>query len=673
MLGLRTQVDYSKIENLLTLRYGFVLICTDADSDGTHIAALLINYFDTCFPGLLHSGRIGILRTPVVRIMNTKGEIKHRFFTTAEFEKWSTENMINGEMPKGLERPVYFKGLGKSDDFEIKDDLTTAPVVTVLYDEDAANSLSIAFHKDLSKSRKEWISKWRDATDIQDIQFVGTGVYRKQKITDYINHELIEYTKDALFRAIPSMDDGLKRSHRQALYAALKQFNYGKKKDLMGVARFAAFAANETNYHHGETSMCDTIVKMTQEYVGSNNLPFFKGKGQFGTRHSMGDDAASPRYLSVNLPEYTSYLYDKEAIECIPKRVIEGDEVEPMYLPAIIPMHLVNGVNGIATGWRTFAPNHNYYDVISWFKERCLGNENPNKGDILKPWYRGFTGKIDFVNSDHLDIGSNGLPLADREVNDDEDDDTDNINGLNTSVIQPKGLSLRTRGKFREVPMKDKRTIYISEIAVGTPIGDYRKWLDLQVTEDFISDVRDTSTTEIPKFEIMGYPVPESKVVTYKALHLDRYYPMTNITLIDTDGYPTTFEHTTQVMEVYYKKMISLYAKVKHQRLTDIKAKIEDLTFKIRFIAAVLNDTIKIFKRKKIDVLADMATQNPPIPEKYYTNAKFQDVSQEDIEEAYAEITKLTELFKVTEKMTPEQLWFDKLVALETFLRKNKY
>jgi DNA topoisomerase-2 len=221
--------------------------------------------------------------------------------------------------------------------------------------------------------------------------------------------------------------------------------------------------------------------------------------------------------------------------------------------------------------------------------------------------------------------------------------------------------------------MKDKRTIYVEEIAVGTPIGEYRKWLDLQVKEEFISDVRDTSTTEIPKFEIMGYPVADSKIVKYKTLHLDRYYPLTNITLIDSDGYPTTFEHTTQVMEVYYNRMIELYGKVKHKRMVDIRAKIEDLTFKIRFIAAVLNGTIVVFKSKKADIIADMAAQKPAIPEKYLTSVKLHELSQEDIEEAYGEITKLTDLFNNTEKLTPEQLWLDRLMALETYLRKNKY
>ena len=672
MMGLREQVDYTKIEHLLTLRYGFVLICTDADSDGSHIASLLINYFDTSFPGLLQSGRIGILRTPVVRIMNTKGDIVHRFFTTAEYEKWEKENCKDGELPKGLDKPVYFKGLGKSDDFEIKDDLTTAPVVTIIYDDKAADSLNVAFDKDLTHSRKEWIAKWRDATHIQDIEFVGSGIYRKQNITDYINHELIEYTKDALFRAIPSMDDGLKRSHRQAMYAALKQFRYGRKTELMGVSRFANYAANETNYHHGEMSMCDTVVKMTQTFIGSNNLPFFQGKGQFGTRHAMGDDAASPRYLSISLPKYAPLLYDEEAIDCIPKRVIEGDEVEPMYLPAIIPMHIVNGANGIATGYSTYIPNHNYYDVINWFKERCSGTNHPNKEELLKPWYKGFTGRIDFVNAAKLDIGSNGDPLVDREIDDEDEEEMNASEGLRIAS-KPTGLSVRTRGKFREILMKDKRNIIVEELPIGTPIGDYRKWLDIQVKEEFIADVRDNSTTEMPKFEIKGYPVGETKTVTYKALHLDRFLSLTNITLIDSNGYPSKFEHTSQVMEIYYKKMIELYSSVKTKRMMDIRAKIEDLTFKIRFIAAVLNGTIVVFKRKKADIVKDMNAQSPPIPEKYLTSVKLHELTQEDIEAAYAEIAKLTDTFNATEKLTSEQLWLDKLIALETYLRKSKY
>lgn len=674
MMGLREGVDYTKIENLITLRYGYVLICTDADSDGSHIASLLINYFDQYYPGLLQAGRIGLLRTPVVRIMSKSGQILHRFYTTGEYEKWEKENVKDGVMPKGMERPVYFKGLGKSDDFEIKDDLTTAPVVTVIYDEAAGSSLNVAFGRGEADTRKEWIAKWREVSNVQDITFEGTGVHRKQNITDYINHELVEYTKDALFRAIPSMDDGLKRSHRQALYAALEHFRYGRKTELMGVSRFANYAANLTNYHHGETSMCDTVVKMTQDYIGSNNLPFFEGKGQFGTRSAMGDDAASPRYLSMNLPKYASLLYDEEAIQCVPKRVIEGDEVEPIFLPAIIPMHLVNGAMGIATGYSTFIPNHNYYDVINWLKERCSGVENPNNGKILKPWYRGFKGEISFVDASREDIGENGAPL-DRKIQVEEDEEIEeenDVDGIHIAM-KPTGLSIRTRGIFKIGQTKERTDLVIEELPIGVPIINYRKWLELQVKEKMIQDFRDNSTTEEPKFTVKGYNVSNRVNVTYKMIHLDRYLSLTNITLIDSNGYPTKFEHTTQILEIYFRRLIDLYGKVKHRRMVDIRAKIEDLTYRIRFILAVIENRIVIQRRKKVDIIADMQKEQPPIPEKYLGLVKLTELTQEEVESAYEEIRKLTELYHVTEKLTPQQLWLDRLNALEAYLKKNKY
>lgn len=689
MLGLREGVDYTKEQNLITLRYGFVLICTDADSDGSHIACLLINYFDQYYPGLLQTGKIGILRTPVVRIMNKKNEIMHRFFTTNEYESWEKENCKDGEMPAGLQKPIYYKGLGKSDDFEIKDDLTTAPMVTVLYDEGAASSLQVAFDKKMAHTRKEWIAKWRDATHIEDIHFEGTGIYRKQQITKYINYELIEYTKDVLFRAIPSMDDGLKRCHRQALYSALHQFKYGRKNELMGVSRFANYAANLTNYHHGETSMCDTVTKMAQTFIGSNNLAIFKGKGEFGTRSELGEDAASPRYLSLSLPKYINLLYDEEAIECIPKRVIEGDEVEPIFIPAVIPVHLLNGAYGIATGYSTFIPNHNYFDLITWLKQRCTGTKKPMDGVMLTPWYRGFKGEITVVNlsdkeAKKLDQIDTGIEEEESEADDlKEKDDGKNKDELNfeeekgfkqATKIQ-RGLSIRTRGLFKIAKSKEKSDLIVTELPIRYSILKFRRFLEQQRKDKIISDFKDNSTTEEPLFAIKGHQATDrTKDDSFiNLLGLDKYFPLTNLTLIDTNGYPTKFKNTTEILEVYYTRMIDLYTKVKQKRLIDLKLKMEDLTFRIRFIKAVLEGKILINQRKKSEIEKDMTSQVPSIPVKYLGLVKLHELTQEEIEEAYKEIHKYSDMYKETEKKTPSGFWMEKLDALEAFLRKNEF
>ncbi len=671
LIGLREGLDYSLPENILTLRYGYIMICVDADSDGFHIASLIINYINHFFPGLLYMGRVAILRTPVVRIFDSSDRILHRFYSTTEFEKWEAEEKKREHPFKGM-KIVYYKGLGKSKDKDIQDDMKTAPVVTVVYDEQAHNSLVLAFDKGLTESRKEWISKWREITHIDDVTFVGTGVFRKQSITNFINHELINYTKDALFRAIPSQDDGLKRSHRQALYAALKYFRYGRnKKDEPNVARFAAYAASETNYHHGEMSMCETLIKMAQTFVGSNNLPFLQGEGQFGTRDELGADAASPRYIHLKLPEYAPILYDEELIDCIPKRRVEESEVEPLYVPAAIPMHLVNGMIGIATGYSTYIPNHNYYDIITWCKNRCV-NGNLNVGVVMKPWFRGFTGQVLFENITEEQVAeeaANNIERSEIQQESGEDD----AQTHETAAKRAKGVGVKTVGIFKVDSNKkkgDKMDFIVTELPIGLSIDSYRRYLELLLKEKTISDFRDNSTPDKPYFTVTGY-VTKSNSVSYKTLRLEKSFTLNNMTLIDENGYPTKYSNTNEVMEVYAQRMISLYQIVKDNRLTCIEAEILDLSERIRFITAVLEGRIVIFKRSKKDILADMLKQSPPIPEKYLTSVKLHECTAEEVKQAHDEILKLRKEHEETLRLKPEDIWLARLTKLESYLRKN--
>lgn len=669
MMGLREGIDYTQPENLATLRYGFIMICVDADSDGFHIASLLINYINHFYPGLLLMGRVAILRTPVVRIFS-KGKLIHRFYNNHEFETWEKKAMADKTLDNC--KVVYYKGLGKSDDDEIKDDLTTAPVVTIIYDDQAASSLVLAFDKTMADNRKEWISRWREVSHMYDVDFMGTGTFRQQMITNFINRELIDYTKDALFRAIPSQDDGLKRSHRQALFAALKYFNYGRKNELIGVSRFANYAANETNYHHGEMSMCDTVIKMTQDYIGSNNLPWFKGKGQFGTRSDMGSDAASPRYLSVSLPKYAPLLYDEELINCIPRRVVETDEVEPLFVPGTIPMHLVNGVVGIATGYSTYIPPFNYYDIIEWCKARCGGIEERKTITLedkseFKPWFRGFKGDV-FIKTTDTEIIDNEIKLkTDVDVDDDESENTEKAKAIKS------GTYFRTRGIYKQGIGPEKANMIITEIPIGVSILRYRKWLEQLVKDKIISDFRDTSTTEVPHFDVRGYVLKDNPKPNYKNMLLEKSATLNNMTMIDADGYPTRYKTVNEVLEVYAVRMLGLYDRVKEQRLKSLTEKMTELQYRIQFIQAVIEDKIKIVKRPKADILKDMANQKPPIPEKYLKIVKAEEFSNDEVDDARKEFMRMRNLYDETLKLKPENLWFDKLVALENYLRKEKY
>jgi DNA topoisomerase-2 len=101
--------------------------------------------------------------------------------------------------------------------------------------------------------------------------------------------------------------DGLKPSQRKILFACFKR----NLKNEIKVAQLAGYVAEHSAYHHGEMSLCSTIVSMAQNFIGSNNLNLLEPIGQFGTRHMNGKDSASARYIFTCLNSLTRYLFNE--------------------------------------------------------------------------------------------------------------------------------------------------------------------------------------------------------------------------------------------------------------------------------------------------------------------------------------------------------------------------
>jgi DNA gyrase/topoisomerase IV subunit A len=269
----------------------------------------------------------------------------------------------------------------------------------------------------------------------------------------------------------------------------------------------------------------------------------------------------------------------------------------------------------------------------------------------------------------------------DDDINGYEDDDekkafTSKEKSDNSSEDeQPKlkGKSALVRGIFKYGQNEEITNLEIFELPVGRSILRYRRWLEELLKNKMIKDFRRNGTTEEPRFTIKGYQAGKKVDITYRMFQLEKYIPMSNFTLIDMNGYPTKFENTNQILEVYYTRMIQLYDRVRQTRLINIRNDVEDLTFRIRFIQAIIDKTLVVMERKKVDILKDMAAMKPAIPEKYLNSVKVHELTKEDIEEMTQKRTKLYDLYATTEKLTSEKLWIDKLDALEAYLRKNGF
>ena len=686
IIGLREGLDYTLDHNVETLRYGFIILTVDADDDGMHIMAHLLNFFREKFPGLLKRNMIGYLRTPIVKVIKNN-KIIHRFFNQKTFDVWSkNEKNKNGLTTR------YYKGLGTSNDRDIEDDLTHAPTIICFHDEECIKNFNVAFHEDNAEQRKKWIEKWRDVSQVDDIVSVnvsditnGKELVDAQDISQFLNRELVSYSVASLFRAIPSEYDHLKESQRKALYSALVYFNYDPKKGKsIKTGRFANKAADMSHYHHGEKSLTDTIIKMAQDFTGSNNFGYFKKDGQFGTRADGGENAADARYSETHLTWWIPFVYQKESIELVEKRKVDDEEAEPLWLPGVIPMGIVNGTNGIATAFSTSTPSHNPLDVIKWYKKRCLGEETKP----IVPWFDGYEGKMEIVDRTKgektliteeilpTDINTE-KPLSSptRRARDIEDDDQ-GVDRENLAIFKhakDSKYTLRTYGKYEVTKFhkNDGPVITITELPIKTWIGRYRKWIESELHKKggdrLIFDMVDNSTTEKPYFEIHWNS--RVKEFNYSTLHLIRNFGISNITLIDHYGFPTKYESIEDVMEKYYVNMIKHYEYVRTRRIDCENEKVQTLSNKIKFIAAVLKKDIVLLRAKEEEIKQKM--KDLKIPFDIYDKSKSRDFSQESIDKYQKMIEEAKERLSLAEKTSSQQIWLGKLEILEKEFRKR--
>ena len=204
--------------------------------------------------------------------------------------------------------------------------------------------------------------------------------------TDFINKELIHFSNYDNVRSIPSLIDGLKPSHRKIFVCSFKR-NLTKE---IRVAQLAGYVSEHGAYHHGEASLHGAIIGMAQNFVGHNNINYLEPIGQFGSRLKGGKDSAQPRYIHTHLTKISNIIFNKLDNPILEHTEDDGIKVEPKYYLPIIPMILINGSEGIGTGWSTGIPKFNPIDVISNIK-KLMNDQEP---DDMIPWMKGFQGRV---------------------------------------------------------------------------------------------------------------------------------------------------------------------------------------------------------------------------------------------------------------------------------------
>lgn len=183
---------------------------------------------------------------------------------------------------------------------------------------------------------------------------------RPVSIADEMKRSYLDYAMSVIVsRALPDVRDGLKPVHRRILYSMHEQGHTPDKKYVKS-ARVVGDVMGK--YHpHGDTAIYDALVRMAQDF--SMRLMLIDGQGNFGSVD--GDAPAAMRYTECRLDPAAMALLadiDEDTVDFQPN--YDGNEHEPVVLPARFPNLLVNGAGGIAVGMATNIPPHNLGEVI---------------------------------------------------------------------------------------------------------------------------------------------------------------------------------------------------------------------------------------------------------------------------------------------------------------------
>lgn len=479
-------------------------------------------------------------------------------------------------------------------------------------------AINLAFAKELADDRKTWLKNFnRDiVTD-----------YTKKHVTysDIINKELIHFSDYDNLRSLAHSIDGLKISQRKILYGIFK-------KNLitdMKVAQLVGFVGEISSYHHGEQSLAKAVIAMAQNFVGSNNINLLYPSGQFGTRLLGGNDSASPRYIYTRLALVTRLIYHQYDDNILTYLDDDGFSIEPIHYVPIIPMILVNGAEGIGTGYKCVVPQYNPLDIIEIILGKLKGN--PNKIKLI-PWYNNFKG----------------------------------------SIIQLSDFEFITKGTYT----LENNILTITELPIGTWTEPYKIFLENTLFNDklkgFISKIKNNSSESnvefIIKFKHYPFETPEDME---KIFQLTSKLNTNNMYLHDVNGHIKKYETSIEIINDFFKIRIEYYKLRKDYILVELMREIMRLETKLKFIKLVTTDK-NIFKLST-DKILDLLINHKIINSKsesidFLLKIPFQSFSKEKVEELYNQIQNKTIEYDLIKKNTVEQMWINDLEVLKKAL-----
>ena len=436
------------------------------------------------------------------------------------------------------------------------------------------------------------------------------------QLSNFFNSDFVDYASYDNLRKIGSCIDGLKNASRKVIFTVLEK----NIKEPIKVSQLANKVAEYAEYLHG--SLDGVVVNLGQDFAGTNNVPLLQKKGNFGTRFAQ--EASAPRYIFTYGSKNLFTLFKKDDLKILKEQMFEGERIEPVFYVPTLPLILVNGSEGVSSGFAQKILPRNPKNIIKYLTNKIQGKRN-NK-DLLKPFFNGFKGTVE--------------------------------QGETSFQWLIKGKIERT----------NKNQITISEIPVGYDLKTYIKVLKTLEDNKVILDWDDLSDKEF-KFIVKMNPKDLDKLSEDEILDkLKLVKKVTeNLTCLNANNQIQEFQSAEEILDYYFKVKMEYLGKRKDYLVQELKTDLDILNAKITFIKAILDKSLVIEKQPKDKIIKNLekiTTVKVQDSYDYLLNMPLYSLTLEKIK-ALTETLKNSKLkLKETQEKTLENFWLEDLVEI---------
>ena len=433
------------------------------------------------------------------------------------------------------------------------------------------------------------------------------------QLSNFFNSDFVDYASYDNLRKIGSCIDGLKNASRKVIFTVLEK----NIKEPIKVSQLANKVAEYAEYLHG--SLDGVVVNLGQDFAGTNNVPLLQKKGNFGTRFAQ--EASAPRYIFTYGSKNLYTLFKKEDLKILKEQMFEGERIEPVFYVPTLPLILVNGSEGVSSGFAQKILPRNPKSIIKYLTNKIQGKRNNR--DLLKPFFNDFKGTVE--------------------------------QGETSFQWLIKGKIERT----------NKNQITISEIPVGYDLKTYIKVLKTLEDNKVILDWDDLSDKEF-KFIVKMNSKDLDKLSEDEILDkLKLVKKVTeNLTCLNANNQIQEFQSVEEILDYYFKVKMEYLGKRKDYLVQELKTDLDILNAKITFIKAILDKSLVIEKQPKDKIVKNLEkiiTVKVQDSYDYLLNMPLYSLTLEKIK-ALTETLKNSKLkLKETQEKTLENFWLEDL------------